>query len=234
MSDGQQRRWWEELHLAEPSAVYRTMRRRLRRDGRPALLNIDIVRAFVGEPDMEFESEIYQWPTSCGPDAQRALPAISTMLVAARSAGIPIIHCRPGAEWSAWTGDTVKGERGEGYANAQPGAVDFDPSAMPAAGELVIPKPKASAFFDTHLSSTLREAGVDTLLIAGCTTSGCVRATVVDAFSHGFRPFVVEAAVFDRSRISAAASLWDMDARYADVITLAEALAMLVPKSGDT
>jgi maleamate amidohydrolase len=234
MTEEAQHRWWEELHLSEPSAVYRTMRRRLPRDGRMALLNIDIVRAFVGEPTADIEAAVAAWPTACGPDAQRALPAVAALLSAARAAGTPVIHCRPGAEWASWTGDTVKGERGKGYANARPGAVEFDPAAAPIDGELVIPKPKASAFFDTHLATTLREARVDTLLVTGCTTSGCVRATVVDAFSHGLRPFVVEEAVFDRSRISAAASLWDLDARYADVITLEEAIAMLqaTPQGG--
>lgn len=233
MSEATGHRWWEELHRAEPSSVYRTMRRRLPRDGRIALLNIDIVRAFVGEPTSDLEAAVAAWPTACGPDAQRALPAVAELLAAARAARIPVIHCRPGAEWASWTGDTVKGERGEGYANARPGAVEFDPAAAPQDGELVIPKPKASAFFDTHLASTLREARVDSLLITGCTTSGCVRASVVDAFSHGLRPFVVEEAVFDRSRISAAASLWDLDARYADVITLAEAVEMLQASSPD-
>ena len=222
-----ERRWWEELHSVEPSAVYRTMRRRFPRDGRLAVLNIDIVRAFVGEPASDVESAVALWPTACGPDAQLALPAVARLLAAARAANVFVVHCRPGAEWARFTGDTVKGERGEGYANARPGAVDFDASALPLDGELVIHKPKASAFFDTHLASTLRAAAVDALLVTGCTTSGCVRASVVDAFSHGFRPFVVEEAVFDRSRVSAAASLWDLDARYADVIGLEEALAML-------
>lgn len=227
MTQFEARHWWGELYADEPSAVYRTMRRRFPGHGNLALLNIDIVRAFVGEPAADLVSAVALWPTACGPDAQRALPAVAELLAAARSAAIPIVHCRPGAEWASYTGDTVKGERGEGYANARPGAVDFVDEAAPMDGELIIPKPKASAFFDTHLATTLRQLGVERLLVTGGSTSGCVRASVVDGFSHGFRPYVVEEAVFDRSRVSAAASLWDLDARYADVIQLQEALQMV-------
>ena len=88
----------------------------------------------------------------------------------------------------------------------------------------MIAKCKASVFFGTPLLSCLRALEIESLLIAGCTTSGCVQATVVDAFSYGFSCFVVEECVFDRFELSHLVSLFGMNAKYADVITLDEAL----------
>jgi len=93
----------------------------------------------------------------------------------------------------------------------------------PVSGERVFSKRYASAFFGTRLAESLRELGVDTLLIAGVSTSGCIRATVVDACQHGFVPLVVREAVGDRHRAPHEASLFDLQAKYAEVVSLAEA-----------
>ena len=90
------------------------------------------------------------------------------------------------------------------------------------AGEIVIRKTQASAFFGTDLAAHLIYRGVDTLLIAGCTTSGCVRATVVDAFSHNLRVTVVEDGCFERCQASHAVNLFDMNSKYADVLPSGE------------
>ena len=82
-------------------------------------------------------------------------------------------------------------------------------------------------FFGTPLASTLTAAGIDTLIVAGCTTSGCVRATVVDALQHGFRAIVPRECVGDRSAEQHAANLIDMDGKYGDVIGLAEVITVL-------
>lgn len=89
----------------------------------------------------------------------------------------------------------------------------------------MIKKTKASGFFGTPLLSALRHLKCDSLLVAGTTTSGCVRASVVDAISYDFPCFVVEECVFDRFELSHLVNLWDMNAKYADVITLQEAIA---------
>jgi maleamate amidohydrolase len=89
---------------------------------------------------------------------------------------------------------------------------------------LVIKKTKASSFFGTPLLSCLRNLQVDCLLVAGVTTSGCVRATVIDAFSNNFSVFVVEECTFDRFDLSHLVNLWDMDAKYASVISIEEAV----------
>ena len=95
------------------------------------------------------------------------------------------------------------------------------PALTPAAGELVIRKRQASAFFDTGLAGWLAHRRVDTLLVAGCTTSGCVRATVVDACAHEFRPVVMVDCVGDRAIGPHDASLFDMGQKYADLMHLA-------------
>lgn len=101
---------------------------------------------------------------------------------------------------------------------------ELDPRLSLAAGSRIITKKYASSFFGTDFSSRLVAQGVDTLVITGCTTSGCVRATAVDALQNGFRPIVVREAVGDRSLPAHEQSLLDLQAKYADVISLDEAL----------
>lgn len=223
-------RWWQDRFHGEEGAAYASMHRTQARGARPALVLVDVVRSFVGEPGRSLREAIEEWPPSCGPAAFASLPHVARLLQAARSArgerGIPIVHLRPRAEDAPFFGDTVKGELID-FVNARPGAVDFVPEAAPMDGELVLPKPKASGFFDTPLGTYLRRIGVDCVIVGGATTSGCVRATVVDAFSWGFPTFVVEEATFDRSELSAAVSLYEMNAKYADVITCDDAIAWL-------
>jgi maleamate amidohydrolase len=97
----------------------------------------------------------------------------------------------------------------------------------PQDGDFVISKKKPSAFFGTPLASYLVDLGVDQLIVAGCVTSGCVRATVFDAFSYNFRVAVVEEATFDRIPLSHEVALFEMDAKYADVVSLTEATRYL-------
>jgi nicotinamidase-related amidase len=100
--------------------------------------------------------------------------------------------------------------------------VDIDSRLGVEPGDLIITKQYASAFFATNLASTLTALAVDTVLVTGCTTSGCVRASVVDAVSHGFRPIVVAEGVGDRAKEPHDASLFDIDNKYGDVVRLEE------------
>src|ERR687896_417237 len=99
----------------------------------------------------------------------------------------------------------------------------------PREGDVLIPKKHPSAFFATPLASHLIDLGADTLVVTGCTTSGCVRGSVVDAFAYNFRAFVPHDAVYDRCATSHAVNLFDMAAKYADVATTAEILERLRP-----
>lgn len=105
--------------------------------------------------------------------------------------------------------------------------VELDPRLQRKEGEIVIRKKYASAFFGTELASTLTSMGVDTLIITGCTTSGCVRASAVDALQYGFRAIVPREAVGDRAQAPHEANLFDIDSKYGDVVGVAEVMEYL-------
>ncbi len=193
---------------------------------RPALLVIDVVRSFVGSRRMPILEAIEEYPTSCGERGWDALPAIRALLDAGRRAGVPIVYTRGADFLRPFAASTTKRENPEAqYTDDH--AQDFPELTAPQDGDLIIDKAKASAFFGTPLETCLRHMGVDSLIVAGTTTSGCVRASVVDAHSHGFTCFVVEECVFDRFESAHRANLFDMNAKYATVITLPEAIDYL-------
>jgi nicotinamidase-related amidase len=185
---------------------------------RPALVIIDFVRAYL-EPG----SPLYA-------GVETALAQAIRLLAAARAAGVPIIHTRveyqPGGADGGVFFRKIKAlscfERGR-----HPDLAMFADGLEPIDGETIVTKQYASAFFGTSLASTLTAQGIDTLLIAGLSTSGCVRATALDACQHGFIPVVVRDAVGDRDIRVHEANLFDLAAKYADVIGLDAALAHL-------
>ena len=223
---------WMELFSPEEQAVYEAyqsgLQQRVQPYGqRPALLVIDVTRAFCGEQGQSLAESLAEWPTSCGPAAWEAMPHIEALLDATRRAGLPVVYttAQPGAE--LYFGAVVKMPAGRRPVISRPGAVEIPAQIVPGDGELVLQKPKASAFFATPLVAHLQRLGVDSLLVCGTTTSGCVRATVVDGFSWGYATFVVQEAVFDRSRLSHEVNLFEMNVKYADVIPMQEALDWL-------
>jgi nicotinamidase-related amidase len=181
---------------------------------KPALLVVDFVRAYL----------VPGSPLYAGVEDARA--AAERLLGAARSAGIPVMHTNVEYQPGGADGGVffrklpalASFERG-----AHPGLAAFAEGLEPRPGEAVFTKQYASGFFGTGLAEALRERGVDTLLIAGVSTSGCVRATAVDACQHGFVPLVVREAVGDRHPGPHEASLFDLQAKYAEVIGLDEA-----------
>jgi len=181
---------------------------------RPALLVIDFVRAYL----------VAGSPLYAGVDAAR--DACLELLAAARAAGIPIVHTnvqyQPGGRDGGVFFRKVPALK-TFEAGARPDLAAFAAGLEPLAGETVITKQYASAFFATSLASTLTALGVDTVLIAGVSTSGCVRATTVDACQHGFVPLVVRDAVGDRHAAPHEANLFDLQAKYAEVVSLAHA-----------
>jgi maleamate amidohydrolase len=104
---------------------------------------------------------------------------------------------------------------------------EIDARVAPGPGEPVYVKPASSAFYGTPLPAFLAASGVDTVIIAGCATSGCVRATTIDAVSAGLRPIVPEECVGDRAEVPHATNLFDIDAKYADVLPLADVIHAL-------
>ncbi|MBI4316869.1 MAG: isochorismatase family protein [Chloroflexi bacterium] len=220
-------RWWEEVFSGEDRPVCQGVggARPQPRGRHPALLVVDVTRAFCGEKGLRMAESVKEWPTSCGPAAWEAMPHIQKLLDAARGAGATVVYTTvlPGAD--RLYGGTVKGEGNRDPKEslmAKPGAQDIPSEIAPRQGELVLMKPKASAFFCTPLLAHLHRKKVDCLIVCGTTTSGCVRATVVDGFSWGYPVLLAEEAVFDRVRLSQAVGLFEMNAKYADVLPVAE------------
>ncbi len=185
---------------------------------RPALLVVDFVMAYL-QPG----SPLYA-------GVEPARDACVQLLQGARCAGIPVLHTNVRFEPGGRDGGVFFRKLpalGCFEAGAHPELARFDPALEPAPGETVITKQYASAFFGTTLASTLTSLAVDTLVIAGVTTSGCIRATALDACQHGFVPLVVRDAVGDRHPDPHEANLFDLQAKYAEVIGLDQALAYL-------
>jgi len=183
---------------------------------RPALLVIDVCRAYL-DPD----SPLYA-------GVEMACESAGRLVDAARAAGVAVIFTRveyqpdgiDGGMFFRKVGALSCFERGNPLG-------DWLESPRPRPGEVVVTKQYASSFFGTSLAATLTAMGVDTLVICGLSTSGCVRATGIDAVQHGFRPMVVADACGDRAPGPHEANLFDLDAKYADVVGEAEAVAEL-------
>lgn len=159
---------------------------------------------------------------------QRAIIDANVELVAsARKAGVPVFWTRvefpPGGAGNVWY---EKAPVLRCFDEGNPLA-DWIPGLTPADSETVVTKQHASGFFGTTLADALRSADVDTVLVSGVSTSGCVRATATDASAHGFIPFVVRDAVGDRTTAVHDANLFDLHAKYADVVTLDTATGFL-------
>jgi maleamate amidohydrolase len=195
--------------------VYRAQSfgRRVGWGSRPALLIVDFQVAFA-------DPAIFG-----GYNIPAAIAATARLLATARRAGLPVAHMRylmqdDGADH----GPFVAKVPGLARLTADAPEAAFAPAVAPAPGEWVGAKRHASAFFGTPLASFLMTRQADTLLIAGCTTSGCIRASVIDASAYGLRPIVVADCVGDRAKEPHEANLFDMDQKYADVTPLEEVL----------
>lgn len=184
---------------------------------RPAVISVDMMRAYF-----EASSPL------CLP-SRDCLAAAARVLVAARTHGVPVLHTR--------VAFAAGGVDGGLFVRKVPALRHlFDgggplgelmPEVAPRDDELVVVKQYASAFFGTSLASTLRAQGIDTVILVGVSTSGCIRATAVDALQHGFVPLVVREAVGDRTQHTHESNLYDLQAKYAEVIGEADVRAYL-------
>ena len=197
-----------DLEAAKDLEVYRRqgLGGSLRRQPPFGLLVVDFVRGFADPAQLG------------GGNIAQAIEASVPLLAAARAQGWPIAHSRivyadDASDHNVFS-EKIPGMR---VLHEEADASQFVPQLAPMAGELVVRKTAPSAFFGTALAPWLTARGVRTLLVAGCTTSGCVRASVVDAMSWGFRPIVVEDCVGDRAIGPHDANLFDMRSKYADV-----------------
>ena len=186
--------------------------------GNPAILVIDVVESFAGPADKDVFEAIQEYRTSCGTAGTGAIAGMAKLLSVGRQAGIPVVFTKGNVHNKFHCGDSVKGTLAQDVEHIYGAPIVRD--VAPLSDEFVLEKTKASAFFGTPLASFLHRNRVDTLLVCGTSTSGCVRASVVDAFSNGFDTFVIEECVFDRSPMSHAVNLYEMNAKYASVVSL--------------
>ncbi len=199
---------------------------------RPALLVIDVNWAFCGDRPEPILESIKRWRNSCGEDAWIALPYIRSLIDKCRDKGVPVIYTtgvRRDDNWDSgsWLWKNSRGnEDGQTIVSNLDGNEIVTPIA-PGAKDIVVLKQKPSGFFGTNLTSYLTLLGCDSLIVTGTTTSGCVRATVLDGFSLNYRIALAEEGCFDRSQASHAINLCDMNAKYADVMKTEEVLAFL-------
>lgn len=183
---------------------------------RPAVLVVDLITGFT-----DLRSPL---AAELGPQLQ----ATGALLAAARTAGAPVVFStivydadlRDAGLWMRKIPSNRWLVEGSEW-------VQVDRRLAPRPTELTLVKKRASCFFGTELAGWLRARDVDTVLVCGCTTSGCVRATVVDACSYGLHTIVVEDAVGDRAELPHRASLFDIESKYGDVVGLAQAVAYL-------
>jgi maleamate amidohydrolase len=219
---------WSHIISEEEQAIYREagFGSPFTGDIRPAMLVIDLQYRSVGHQRLPVMESIRQeYATSCGEHGWKAVPHVARMMKKFRELGWPVIfpHVAPKTQ-----------QDGGRFADKAPAIMSipergykFVEEVEPIDGEILIPKYHPSAFFGTPLISHLINHGIDTVFLAGCTTSGCVRASAIDATSYGFRIVVPEECVFDRSQTSHAVNLFDMASKYADVMSTDEALLLM-------
>jgi nicotinamidase-related amidase len=200
---------------------------------RPALLIIDVQYRTTGDTRKPFFESIQDYPTSCGETAWDAMERIAELLALFRAKGWPVLypHVAPKESYDAGR----LGAKMPSIMEIPERGYRFPDLVAPHEGDILIPKRHPSGFFATPLASYLVDLGVDTLVITGTTTSGCVRSTTIDAFSYNYRVVVPSDAVYDRGITSHKVNLFDMAMKYADVRPTSEVLTSLegLPVRGD-
>ena len=195
---------------------------------RPALLIIDVQYRTIGTSPKPFWESIKEFPTSCGDIGWNAMHNIARLLAEFRRNQWPVLYPHVAPKNKATDGGRLAAKV-PAIMNIPEKGYEFPVEIAPREGDVLLPKKHPSAFFGTPLTSHLIDLQADTLIVTGCTTSGCVRGGVVDAFALNFRVLVPHDAVYDRSATSHAVNLFDMASKYADVGSTAEILEMLRP-----
>jgi nicotinamidase-related amidase len=192
---------------------------------RPALLIIDVQYRTVGTERKPFYEAIKEFPTSCGDVAWDAVEAMVPLIQVFRDRGWPVMYPHVAPKMADEGGrlaekvPAIMGVSAKGY--------EFVAEIAPKPGDVLLPKKHPSAFFGTALCSHLIDKQTDTVIVIGCSTSGCVRGTAVDAFSLNFKVAIPQECVYDRSITSHKVNLFDLGQKYADVLPTNELIAKL-------
>jgi len=184
----------------------------------PAMAIIDVVYNFVGDKPEPILKSLDRFPLSCGEVGWASVHQIASVLPLVRRKNIPIVYSTGDPTLPKPWASTTRREETNRWKRGN----EIVKEIRPKPKDIIIRKLAPSIFFGTPLLSILLSLGVDTLFCCGCVTSGCVRASVVDAVSSGFRVGVIEECTFDRSQVCHKVSLFDMNSKYASVLSLAE------------
>jgi nicotinamidase-related amidase len=212
---------WNDIVDDEIREIYAAYHRDTYVGPAPAVLAIDLYRSAYRGGNVPVREANREHPGSCGQNAWKAIEPTQRLFKAARAAGVPIIYTTRHAD----TGGVKSTNRKLVNENEDQYAIIDELAPQP--DERVFYKERASAFFGTPLSAYLRQLRVESLIICGESTSGCVRASTVDAYSHGFHNTVVEECTFDRSMLSHKVNLFDLHHKYADVMHAEQVIAHL-------
>jgi maleamate amidohydrolase len=214
---------WEETIPAEDREVYAQagFGTTTPFGSRPCLIVVDVVESFLGpRPGTPASDADFM---ACGPYGWDRLPNIVRLTDAARAAAVPVVFTKGDLTAKRFCGGSVKATAAPERSIAIH-TTDFPRELQPRADEYVLEKARPSAFFGTPLVTYLHRMSIDTIVVAGTTTSGCIRSTVIDSAAHGFTTFVVEDACFDRSAFSHTVNTFEMHQKYAEVVDVHQAV----------
>lgn len=216
---------WKDIVPPETLEIYAHYKRDLYIGPKAAILVIDLYElAYQGGPEpVEKVSKTY--PSSCGVNAYNAIAPTQKVLSAARAAGLPVFYSTTETRTAAKPASVTATNRNK--VPVDPDVYKIRPEVGPVAGDTVLFKQRASAFFGTPLIAHLTQLNIDTVIIFGESTSGCVRASTVDGYSHGFHMVMAEECCFDRSPLSHKVNLFDLHHKYADVMKIAQVIDIL-------
>jgi maleamate amidohydrolase len=192
---------------------------------RPALLIIDVQYRTIGTKPLPFWESVKEFSTSCGDVGWDAMANIQRLLTYFRKRDWPVMYPHVAPKEAFDVGRLA--EKVPSLMKIAAKGYEFPAEIAPGPKDVLLPKKHPSAFFGTPLASYLIDQGADTVVVTGCTTSGCVRGSVVDAFAYNFRTLVPYDAVYDRSQTSHAVNLFDMAEKYANVTDTAQTLSAL-------
>jgi maleamate amidohydrolase len=228
---------WKDVMPKEMMDLYAGYARKVFVGPSPALVAIDLYESAYAGGNKPMSELIQTHPGSCGANAWNAIEPTKRLFAAARAAGIPIFYSTGDARTESYPGHvSVSATKRRSKAMRDPAMYAIRPEFKPQPGDVVITKQRASAFFGTPLVAHLNQLGVQSVIMCGESTSGCVRASAVDAFSWGYHVTLVEECCFDRNDLSHKVNLFDMHHKYCDVMHIDEVLAhldaMTVRKAG--
>ena len=218
------KRIWDDYITDQDRAVYGSgvFGGQVGLGAKPAVICIDVTNKNIGDESMPILEAIKAFgPGCCGEYGWNAVAKIRELMHFAHEREIPVYYTVPAGGERARFDEKMPGWR-DYRTKRDPRAIADEIRPQPELGDVVIVKPTSGAFYNTHLEEQLRGRGIDTLLVTGVSTSGCVRSSVLDAFARGFKLNVVEDGVFDRGQASHAINLFDFQSKYADVLPLAE------------